>query len=61
MTSGTPDAAVRRGCFYRVVNPLKPELNSREGAGPPRQDGGLATPDPEAWWVTEHAGSGWDW
>lgn len=29
--SGSPDPAVRRGMFHRALNPVRPELNSREG------------------------------
>jgi hypothetical protein len=29
--SGTPDASVRRGNFWRRYNPDRPDLNSREG------------------------------
>ncbi len=56
VTSGTPDPAVRRGCFYRVINPSRPELNSRDGFARPRRDPHSAT-NPAA----EHSlDEGWD-
>lgn len=39
VTSGTPDASMRKGDFHRVANPNKPELNSREGHAPARTSG----------------------
>ena len=36
VTSGTPDKSIRHGMFNRVVNPMKPELNSRMGVARPR-------------------------
>lgn len=34
--SGVPDESIRKGMFNRVVNPIKPELNSRDGIARPR-------------------------
>lgn len=31
VTSGIPDPANRLGIFHRVTNPVRPEMNSREG------------------------------
>ena len=39
VTTGIPDKAVRQGMFNRVSNPLKPELNSRDGVARPRDFG----------------------
>lgn len=30
-SNGTPDPAIRKGMFHRVLNPAYPELNSRDG------------------------------
>jgi len=35
VSSGCPDAAIRRGIFGRSYNPAQPHLNSREGIAPP--------------------------
>jgi hypothetical protein len=40
VASGTPDAAVRQGCFYRALNTARPELNSRDGIARSRTGGG---------------------
>lgn len=37
--SGTPDPAVRKGIFYRSINPARPELNSRDGIVTARRGG----------------------
>lgn len=29
--SGSPDAMIRKGTFYKSANPSRPDLNSREG------------------------------
>lgn len=34
--SGVPDSSTRRGMFHRVLNPARPELNSRDGVAPAR-------------------------
>ena len=36
VADGVPDAATRRGMFYRSINPARPELNSRDGIARPR-------------------------
>jgi hypothetical protein len=36
--SGSVDPKIRRGMFYRVVNPTSPHLNSRDGVSPPIKD-----------------------
>jgi hypothetical protein len=56
VVSGVPDPAVRKGCFHRVVNPGRPELNSREGIAPPRHSGALGEHSPDwdaASWVDD--------
>lgn len=37
--SGTPDASLRRGNFYRDINPNLPHLNSMETARAPKSRG----------------------
>lgn len=36
VTNGVPDRSIRQGFFHRVLNPERPELNSREGIARPR-------------------------
>lgn len=36
---GVADGAVRRGMFHRAANPVKPELNARDGHAPARPPG----------------------
>lgn len=50
VASGVPDPAIRKGCFHRVLNPTRPELNSREGSAPPRPAGAGGT-EHEEWTV----------
>lgn len=40
VSSGTPDPAVRKGMFHRVIDPARPEQNSRDGVYRPRARGG---------------------
>lgn len=37
VSSGVPDSATRQGNFHRAINSKYPELNSRDGAAPPRK------------------------
>lgn len=47
--SGTPDPAIRLGCFHRALNRGRPELNSRDGIAPPRTSNRfISDPDSEA-------------
>ncbi len=34
--SGVADPQIRRGMYHRAYNPDRPDLNSRDGATPPR-------------------------
>jgi hypothetical protein len=37
VADGVPDPAVRKGMFHRVLNPARPELNSRDGIAQARR------------------------
>lgn len=50
VSSGTPDPSLRRGAFNRSANPLRPDLNSREGVAKPERSPRISSPTAE--WVS---------